>query len=554
MKRLQIFISLLVIALFLIACGGATTVEDAPPVVEEPAAGVVEAEKVPAVGGTLVIAQTVEPNTLDPHLSTTLSGEFVMHLIGATLVTMDAEGNVVPYLAESWEVSDDGLVWDFKLREDVKFHDGTPLTAQDYAWTLQRALAPETNAPFVGDLIGGDAIASIEAVDDYTLRITYYAPYSFFLESLTNGGYTQPLLQSDVEKQGEEFGRHPLGVGPYKLKEWVVGEQIVLERNPDYTWGPEFTHGGAPYFDTIVIRYIPEYATILAGLESGEIDYASISPKDLERIKNTDNFQIFESVTAGFNPFVGLNVSKPPFDDIRVRQAFNLAVDKETLIKVVTFGSAVAQGGPASSTMQGYWSGAEDIAYPFDLAQAKSLMEAAGYTYNADGMLEKDGELLKLTLISQRGSRLSEVLQEQFRALGVDLDIETLEPGLWWERVGSGDYNLTIQGWTHINTSLLLVLFHSDWVGVMNFSFVQDAELDDMLMQMYLAPDDATRDKWAIASQKHIIEQAYSIPLYAPTTFIAVNKRIKGIVFSPTTTLTAGATQVYLDDAYILSK
>jgi peptide/nickel transport system substrate-binding protein len=204
--------------------------------------------------------------------------------------------------------------------------------------------------------------------------------------------------------------------------------------------------------------------------------------------------------------------------------------------------------------MQGYWPGAEYIGYSFDLDKAKALMEEAGYVYNSDGMLEKDGEPLKLTLnhgSDEDAVKLAEILQEQFKALGVDIELETLEGGLWWERVGTGDYDLTTQGWTHINTALVMALFHSDWVGVLNLSFVQDPELDEMLMKMLRSADPEERAEWSAQSQRRIIEQAYAIPLYAPTHFIAVNKRIKGVVFSPTVTLAAGFTQVYLDDAYI---
>ena len=530
-----------------------------PETIEKEVTRVVAAEPVataaPVVGGALVIASG-EPETLDPHHNVMNAAELPMSLIGATLVAVSPEGKIVPYLAESWKTSDDGLIWDFKLRSGVTFHDGSPLTAADYAWTLQRVMDPATRSATAAPLLGPTVAA--EATDDLTLRVTLAKPYQWLLYNLAYAGYLQPLPRAAVETLGDTFGRQPIGTGPYRVREWATGERLILERNPDFAWGPEFTRGGAPYIETIEFRFLPEYAVALAGLAAGEIDYAVVQPQDVARIRDMGGFQIFESVSAGLSPYVSLNVSVPPFDDVRVRQAFNLAVDRQALIDTVVLGAAVPQAGPASVAQIGYWPGAEYLGYGYDLDRARALMEAAGYKYNVGGMLEKDGQPFKLTLQAIPGEttiKTAQVLQQQFKALGVDVTLETPEFGALFQRLATGDYAAAVGGITYNTVELLTFLFHSSMIGGgYNLSFVKDTELDQLLEQANTAVDPEAQAEASGLAQRRIIEQAYVVPLFAPTSFIVLSERVHDAVFSPQGAQIGGVTQVYLYDAYIQAK
>ncbi|MCU0514334.1 MAG: ABC transporter substrate-binding protein, partial [Anaerolineae bacterium] len=189
-------------------------------------------------GGRMVIAINIEPTTFDAHLT---NGAGSISLIGATLVARDPQtDDLVPYLATGWTTSADGLVWDFALREDVIFHNGDPLTAADYAWTFNRWLNPETASPSVAAV---SAIIAAEAVDTYTLRLTLAIPFAPLLDNLTVA-YAQPLSRRAVEEGGSGYGVQPVGVGPFRFKEWIPGERFVVERNPDYNWAPNFVHQG----------------------------------------------------------------------------------------------------------------------------------------------------------------------------------------------------------------------------------------------------------------------------------------------------------------------
>jgi len=466
-----------------------------------------------------------------------------MSFIGATLVAKDAKGEYLPYLAEGWEISDDGLTWDFTIKKGIKFHNGAPLTAQDYAWTFQRAL---DEAKLIKPMIA--SISSAEALDDYTLRLNLKQPFFPLLNSLAYHAL-MPLSKAAVEEAGEQYGRQPISVGPYKFKEWKTGEKIVLERNPDFNWGPPFAHQGPYYIDTVEFLIIPEYDTMIAGLEAGEIDYAKIDPLSVERIKGSGHFQVFEMVSQGMEPHLIINVSKPPFTDIRVRQAFNLAVDREALIQLVESGYGEVQYGPLSSSMSGYWPGVEEIGYKYDLARAKALMEEAGYRVGDDGMLEKDGEPLKVVVLAPANIpsqvKVAEVLKEQYKALGVEVEIQVLEYASMMDSVISGNFVAAVQGYTYPEADILVIWFHSSFGP--NFPKAQDPELDKLLEASRTATDSATRQEALIEAQKYIIEQAYAVSLYAPKTFTVLSNRIKSATFSPYYNLV----WVRFNDAYV---
>jgi peptide/nickel transport system substrate-binding protein len=387
-----------------------------------------------------------------------------------------------------------------------------------------------------------------EAVDDYTLRINMFVPNYYLLDSMTVAPYFQPLSRAAVEEWGDEYGRHPLGVGPFKFVEWATGEKIVLERNPDFTWGPPFTRGGPPYIERIEFRIIPEYATAVAGLEAGEIDYAGIQPKDVQRIQDTGRFDTLESIVSGSAMMIYMNVSKPPFDDIRVRQAFNYGIDRDVLIKVAAEGNAIPAWGPITPNIVGYWPGVEYVGYNYDLEKAKALMAEAGYTPGEDGFLEKDGQPLELTMETFAGVteqvKLLEILQQQFKELGVKTEILQQEWAVMSTRLMNGEHDMAVFYTTWRDSSLLFGLYHSNMIGFFNYFHASDPVLDQILLDMRFASNtDVNREK-AAEAQRYIVEQAYGAPMYAAKSFAVLNNRVKDAVFSDYTGLS-------LFDAYI---
>jgi peptide/nickel transport system substrate-binding protein len=499
----------------------------------------------PTVGGTLVIATEAEPATLDAHKSGSAGGE--LSYLGATLVIKDPKaGKYVPYLAQSWKMSEDGKTWDFSLKKGVKFHDGTPLTAQDYAWTFQRAMSSETKSLGAGPALG--PLASAEAPDDSTLRLILKTPHYAFLRALSLA-FLQPLPRSAVEKMGDLFARQPIGTGPYKMKDWVTGSKVVLERDPDYNWGPAFVHAGPAYIQTVEFRYIKEYATSIAAIESGDVDFwmDGVRQSDVNRLQPTGKVQVFEALYQGMRPHLVLNVSKPPFDDVRVRQAFSLALDRENLIKAVLAGAGIPQWGPISPSVDGYWPGVEKIGYGFDLPRAKALMKEAGYTEGAGGLLEKGGSPLKLKFpVSPyvTPTSVSEVLKEQYKALGVDLEIQTGDMGVIYPPLFRGEFEIALGTYNYSEADILWIYFHSSNVGGLNMSQLKDPELDKILDATRSTMDPDKRQQFVNDAQKRIVENAYIVPLYTEKTYYLLNNRVQGALFVGTSTL-------MLNDAYI---
>lgn len=486
-----------------------------------------EPEKHAAEGGTMVFS-IPDPDTFDPPMSSDGNAMGIAMLLGGTLLSQAPDGSITPYLAESWTTSADGSQIDFKLRKDVKFHDGTPMTAKDFVYAINRIKDPKTAAVQAGR---AKSIKSAEALDDYTLRLTLAYPDPFILNMLSSTAVIQPLSQSYVEAKGKDFGKEFNGTGPYMLQEWTPGKRVVLKRNPDFKWAPAWAKNKGPaYIDTIEYRLLNDPATVLAGLEAGEIDYSDIGTDDLSRVEGQGDFSVIEYHMPGMLPSLHMNDSKEPFTDIKVRQAFNSAVDRDALIKIILQGHGVPQYGPLNPEMPEYWKGVESIGYKFDLDKAKKLMEEAGYKPGADGILEKDGKPLQLKLDAlQPDTQLAEMLKEQLKALGVDLTIQMVDAGAFTGNMFSGAFDTMITGYGATTPGTM-----GTWYGTNpgNFNLTRHADdqaLNDLINAMNTA---GTAEKALVPIQdiqRRVVEQAYVVPLYSPTRYIAVNKRVQGV-------------------------
>lgn len=541
-RTVMLFAGLLALTLVALAgCGAAPqATEESVAVVEEPTP---EPTVDPKVGGTLVTTLFYEPDTLDPHKITSAASSTVQAWIDASLVTKDLENKYVPYLAESWEVSDDGLVWTFKLREDVSFHDGSPLTAQDYAWTLTRA---KDGLGWVGaSLI---SMVSAEAVDDFTLQITLDKPFAPFLDTLSNP-QMGPLHQASVEAAGEAYGRQVRnGVGPYMLKEWNTGEGVLLERNPNFNWGPAFTHGGPFYIEYMDFRILPELATVIAGMETGEIDYGFFFPGlEVAGLVGSDSFQKETYLGSGAIPYIPMNLEKWPFDDLKVRQALSYGIDRENIIRTAVMGFAEPQYGILSPSTIGYFPGIMDYAYLFDAEKAEALLLEAGFERNVDGIMEKDGQPMTFTvLVSPEGLAVAQIIQQQWGAIGVQIELSQMDTAVMISQVLSGEYEMAIFGMGFQEPDLLFNMFHSSQIGGggYNASFVRDETLDELLEASRTTMDPEGRQEVLNQIQQRINEQAYVITVMALKNFFIATQRVHDYKVS-----VSGA--VFFNDAYL---
>jgi peptide/nickel transport system substrate-binding protein len=484
----------------------------------------------PPSGGTLLNAGEREPDILDPALTTTSA---VLSYLGSSLVAIDPQGNYVPYLAESWEISEDGLVWTFHLRQDVKFHNGDPLTANDFVYSFNRALDPATASPTLAGMLAG---MTFSAPDDYTLVMNFAAPNAGFLFTLSDSGYTQPVNQAVVEEFGADYGRNPVSVGPWKFKEWVTGDHLTFERNPDFNWAPPYLHQGPAYLDEIVFRFIPEHATVVAGLEAGEIDYSyGLQPQDLETLEAVETIQIISGTQVGMVPAVFWDTSQWPFDDLRVRQALSYAVDRDSMVELLYNGVGHAQYGPLNEAMFGYDPSVEQYGSQFDLEKAKELMAEAGYTLNADGILEKDGQALSFTLpvgdIDASYMKTAQLLQSMWKELGVNIELEQIDTTTLVSQYFASEIPcLMLQlDWTE-GGDMMFIGFHSMAYHIQKGS---DPEMDRLLEVTRATTDPAARQEAINNTAKYIMENAYVLTFTAKPVYMALNNRIQDVTYNP---------------------
>lgn len=398
-------------ALVLSACGGGSKQAEAP----APSGGDQQQqtqqpqqpkEKVvkPATGGELTLILQQDPDVLNPIIYSTAYGADVLTTISESLVGLDE--NLIPYgvLAESWSVSEDGLEWTFKLRQNVKWHDGEPFNADDVVFTYKTIMHPDYTGPRKSEL---GPTKDIVKVDDYTVKFVMEEPFAPFLfEAPVLGVIPEHLLKdvpvADLEKY-DAFNQHPIGTGPYKFKEWKAGEYVLVERWADY-WDPE----NAAFIDTIRFRIIKEDNTQIAALEAQEVDRLdAVTPSEVDRLlaEKADILEPYNWDRNGFG-YIILNTQNWPTDQKEVRQALAYALNIPAIIDGVMNGRAKIPPGPVPPVSWAFDPNVKGREY--NPAKAAEILEAAGWKKNANGIYEKDGKPLSIGYYATQGSSLIE--------------------------------------------------------------------------------------------------------------------------------------------------
>ncbi|HEX7041189.1 MAG TPA: ABC transporter substrate-binding protein [Trueperaceae bacterium] len=486
-------------------------------------------------GGTLTIVAAEEPDTLDPQKTSTAITGAIMRYAGDTLLTKDLDNAYADGLASSWSASEDGLTWTFELKPGATFHDGSPLDAEAVRASILRAKDPATQSPIAGNLF--EPVETIEVVDADTLRITLDRPFAPFLDNLTDPRAAIVNVAA-AQEMGDDFGRTPVLSGPWRVAEWVSGDRIVLERNPDYAWGPSYTSGGAPSIERIVFRVIPESATQVAALETGEVDVLpNIPPTDVERLRNDERFNVVSFLRKGVGLFLEFNTQRAPFDDLRVRQALNYAIDPEVVLQVALRGLGQVAHGVLPPSIWGYWEGIEDYDPGYDPERALELLAEAGWTRSGDGPLTKDGVPFRFTLFTapiDTWTRSAQIVQAQLAEIGIDMQIQTYEFGTLLENLMAGEHDADFMGYTYTNPDIVQLWFHSSNIGTgLAHSHFPSEELDALIEASRTETDEARRLETYAEIQRYISDQALWVPLWTNENFIAMSSRVSGAVVHP---------------------
>ncbi|MGG1663641.1 ABC transporter substrate-binding protein [Brevibacillus sp. NRS-1366] len=487
-----------------------------------------QSEAKPKTGGTITMAFPMEPDTLDAHTSTGADTIATLPMGGSLLTKDPATHEYKPNLAEEYKVSEDGKTLTFKIRSGVTMHDGTPVTAKTFKETFDRILDPKTAAKTSRIFLA--AVKSVKAPDDQTLILELERPVAPLLGNISTT-VLQPLSMKAIEKYGEQYGRNPVGMGPWKFESWQAGQSITLVPNKDYKGHDQrFEYQGPPRPDKLVIKFIQDPQTMLSALNSGTIDVAwNVPAKDIKKYRNNEKYEVLDVLRTGLGLMVGMNLKNDLFQDIQVRKAINMLVNKEAIVQSVLLGEGVIANGPLSPYMLGYDKGVEEYGYKYNLDEAKKLLDAAGWKINGEGVREKNGNTISLNLLSTvQYNKDAQLIQSMLGEAGIKVSIQNLEPVAQMEAALKGNFDLVMTSYVYTDPDILSGFFHSS-LGGYNFAGINDPKLDDLIIKGQSTYDTEARKQIYAEAQKYMVEQAYIVPVYVAKQFTVVNKRVKGV-------------------------
>lgn len=466
-------------------------------------------------GGTLTIGLGSEPDNLDMQVSPyAVSANVGVNLFDSLVYQDPADASYKPGLAESWEVTPDGLTYTFKLRTGVTFHDGTVYDAEAQKFNFDRTADPATQSGFATSLLG--PYAGSEVIDPQTIVVTFSEPFAPFLDSLSQA-FLAPQSPTAIQALGAEFGTKPVGTGPFKFKEWVTKDHLTLEKNPDYNWGsPVFTHTGPAYLEEVIFKFILEDATRTGTLESGETQLIeSVAPSDIELLE-ADGLTILAGEIPGYPNAALLNVTVAPTDDLAVRQAIVAATDQAELVTTIFF-DAFRPADAALSKATWAYNEAVVTQSAFDLDAANATLEAAGWILNGD-YREKDGAKLSVNFTysdAWDGGDYAELWQAQLQKAGIELVLTQLDAASKLAAVRDGSSNVAVTAWTSSDPIVLEHLFHSKNIEAgYAFSRYNDPALDEALDSGRAEVDYDTRKGFYGTVQQIIADQSLISPFY----------------------------------------
>jgi len=482
----------------------------------------------PAYGDVIVEGTIADPSILNPVLASDSASSDVTGLVFNSLLRYDKDLNLEGELAESWEISPDGMVITFKLKKGVKWQDGYPLTAHDVEFTLKTYMNPKVKTAYRSNF---ENIKKSAVLDDYTFRVWYKKPFAPSLEKM--GGMPvlpRHLLEGRDINKADDFNFRPVGSGPYKFVSWKRAESVILEANPEY-------FEGRPYLNRVVFRVIPDMSVQFLELQNGGLDMMNLTPNQYIGEANTPDFNSrFNKYryTANQYTYLGFNLQKPLFQDKRFREAIDMAIDKEAIVKSVLEGLGTVSTGPYTPRSWAY--NPEVKARPFDQLRARELFVEAGYRYTKDGTLTKNGQPVKFTLLTNQGNRSREqtatIIQSQLKEVGIKVNVRIIAWSTFLsEFVNKRKFDTVLLGWSLARDPDLYSIWHSSKTGEHEFNFVsyKNPEVDQLLIQGRQTFNRNKRIQIYHRVHELIAADLPYIFLYVPDSLPAVHARILGI-------------------------
>lgn len=494
-------------------------------------------ESAPTRGGKVVFAARQDIYSLDPQMAKWGSERKILLQFTDTLVVIKPEdGKVYPGLAESWDIAPDGKSFIFRLRKNVKFHDGTPLDANAVKFTFDRIQEPASAGTVARALMA--QYEGCDVIDSHSVRVRFKQRYGAFL-SLVSLTPLAPVSPTAVKKLGAEFGSRPVTTGPFMVKEWVPKSHVTMVRNPDYNWAsPIRKHQGPAYIDEVVWRIVPETATRTAVLETGEVTIAEdLAYADVARLQKNASLRTLRGVPAGTPWLIFPNFQRFPTSELAVREALHYVVNKPAIAKTVFQG----QSDPAWSALQPTTPSfipASQEAFAHNPAKAKKVLEDAGWKPGPDGIRVKDGKRLELSWPVGTGGGFEEIaplVQAMAREAGIDIQLREMTRAQLNEAQMRGEHHIGEVIWFYPDPSILTTLFHSAGLTTFNKARLSDPEMDKMLEQAATTVDERQRLELYRKLQRTLSDMVATVPIVNQVTIVGTRKELQNYQFNVVT-------------------
>lgn len=526
-------------ALLASACGGGGAPSPAPaPQGQAPAAPAQPAKPAgPKVGGMIIYGTSGDPVNFNPILQSDTTSGWVVDRVFDGVTEVNEKLEVVCVLCESWTVGSDNKSYTIKLKKGVKFHDGKELTAEDVAFTYNAIKSKEYTGPRTSSFL---AMEKAEVVDPYTVKFILKEPFAPFLLNLGYGVLPKHLYEGTPIKDWKEHPNNlkPIGTGPWKFKEWVKGQYITLERNPNY-------HREGPYIETVQMKFYQDQNVLAAAFENGDIDILTPAAKDVDRLKQalskTVNWYTYPTLSF---TYVGINHTVPGLEDVNVRRALAHAINRPGIIKDILEGKGELMHShmpPAS------WAFTPDVPkYDYDPKKAVELLEKAGYTRGPDGIFQKGGKRLSFELLTNSGNTTREsvalLMQKNLKDVGIEVKPAYVEWSQFLEKhLWVGNYQLFISGFSLGTDPDAYLFYHSSqakkndkgrFLGF-NRYYYNNPEIDKLLEDGRRELDKEKRKAIYAEFQKKIAADVPIVWLFTQIDNTGIKNQFQGIVLSP---------------------
>jgi len=498
----------------------------------------------PVAGGSLTYAVNTEPTCFDAHISPQdITGEIDRNVVDS-LVSEDSSGIFHPWLATSWTVAPNLESYTFQLRKGVTFTDGTPFNAAAVKANFDSIVAPATQSQYASSLLG--PYTGTTVINNYEVKVSFSSPFAPFLQAASTAylGFYSPKALAAHSDNLCAGGASSVGTGPFVFSSYTKGQSAVFTKNPNYDWGPaNATHTGPAYLSQLTFRFLPDSATRVGSLSSGQAQVIrSVPAAQVKSLQETSGVTVQELEQPGGAYNLWLNTTVAPLNDQKVREALQRGINISADVNAVYFGVYQRAWSPLTPSTQGYDASLANT-WSYDPTLSNQLLDEAGWTgRNAQGYRTKDGKVLSIEwpllpaeYITDQRDVLGQAIQADLRKIGVEITRPQYDIGTYLQRAYAGKEGILDSSWSRDEPDVLWLFYNSASIsaGGQNATFYKDPTLDALTDAGRATLNKTTRDQDYDQVQQDVINLATTIPIYNPVTIVGSQNSVHGLTYDP---------------------